>query len=285
MRNRDSFFMPSLLSFPLAALAAVSSYAGAFVAGTYARETPNWAAQAIGGDTVNLFVFVPALVISAAATLRGSRRFALLLGGALLYSAYLFVTFGFAVHFGPWFLVYCAELGLTFYALTGLLVAFHDADVRTWFSGRAPVRVAGSFLVLLALVFYWLWLSEDVPALVAGTVPKSLVDAGLLTNPVHVIDLGIVLPALLGAAIALVRGRSFGYYLAPIALGFIVLQSAAIAGMVAELARLDPASDISAVWFLGAMALLAAAVLWAFLRCVREERLTAPAPPAMMQGS
>lgn len=285
MGTRNSFFMPSILSLPLAALAAISSYAGAFVPGTYARETPNWAAQAIGGDGVNLFVFVPALVLSATATLRGSRRFALLLGGVLLYSAYLFVTFSFAVHFGPWFLVYCAELGLTFYAFTGLLVAFRDADVRKWFSDRAPVRLAGSLLVLLALLFYWLWLSEDVPALVAGTVPRSITEAGLLTNPVHVLDLGIVLPALLAAAIALFRRRSFGYYLAPIALGFIVLQAAALAGMVAELAKLNPASDITAIWFVAAMALLAAGALWAFLRCVQEERLTATPPAAIMQGS
>ncbi len=277
--------MPAILSFPLAVLAAISSYAGLFVPGTYARETPNWAAQAIGGDAIGLFVFVPALAVSAVFTLRGSRRFALLLGGLLLYSTYLFVTFAFAVHFGPWFLVYCAELGLTFYAFTGLLVALRDADVRTWFSDRTPVRVAGIFLVFLALVFYWLWLSEDVPALIRGTVPKSIIDAGLLTNPVHVIDLGIMLPALFGAAVALYRGRSFGYYLAPIALGFVVLQSAAIVGMVAELVRLDPASDITAVWFIGGMAVLALALLWALLRGVEEARLTRPAPPAMMQGS
>ncbi len=265
MPTRNRFYLPAILSLPLAALTAVSSFAGAFLPGTYAREAPVWAAQAIGGDRVNLLVFAPILALAAVFTLRGSRRFALLLGGALLYSAYTFVTFAFAVHFGRLFLVYCAELGLTFYALTGLAVAFHDTDVSSWFSDRTPARLAGGFLILLAAVFYILWLSEDLPAIVAGTAPRSLTDAGLLTNPVHVIDLALVLPALLAAGISLLRRRSFGYWFAPIALSYIVLQALAIVGMVAEMARQKAAGDMTAAWFLGAIAIVAAAVLAALL--------------------
>ncbi len=266
MESRKPFFIPAILSFPLAALAALTSIAGIALPSTYARETAAWAAQAIGGDWVNLFVFAPALVVTAVFTLKGSRISALLLGGVLLYAAYTFVLFAFAVHFNRLFLVYCAELGLTFYALAGLLSDLRDLDVRSWFSDRAPVRLSGGLLVAIAVLFYFVWLSEDIPAIFAGTVPKSVTDVGLATNPVHVIDLALVLPALLIAAIALFRGRSFGYYFAPIALSFIVLLSIAIGAMVIALFRRGLAPDLTGAWLFAVLTAVSIGILWTFLR-------------------
>jgi hypothetical protein len=59
-----------------------------------------------------------------------------------------------------------------------------------------------------------LWLSEIVPSL-SGTTPKALKDVGLLTNPVHVLDLALLLPALIIAGRLLIKGRPLGYVLAP----------------------------------------------------------------------
>jgi hypothetical protein len=70
----------------------------------------------------------------------------------------------------------------------------------------------------------WLW--AVVPALVAGRVPDDLVKAGLLVNPVHVLDMAVFLPAMLLAGALLLRRRAMGYVLAAftISLGIITIQ-------------------------------------------------------------
>jgi len=60
-----------------------------------------------------------------------------------------------------------------------------------------------------------LWLSEDVPALLAGGVPQSVRDMALPTNPVHVLDLAFFLPAVITIGVQLLRRRPFAFTVAP----------------------------------------------------------------------
>ena len=124
------------VSLPLAALVAWSALGGIFLPSTYARETASWAAQGAGQDWVNLLVVAPALSIGGVRALRGSLRARLVVGGALLYTVYSFLLYAFEVHFNPLFLVYCATLGLSFYALLAQLVRLLHEDGRAWYRGR-----------------------------------------------------------------------------------------------------------------------------------------------------
>ncbi len=232
MRARKPFTIPALLSFPLAALLAAAALGGIALPAVYARETALWAALGIGQDWVDLAVVAPLLAISAAFSLRGWRLFHLVLAGTVAYAAYSLVLYAFAVHFNSLFLLYALGLGCSFYALVGLVVAFQTGDVRAWFSNRAPTRTAAVFSLLLSAVFYALWLSEIIPALLGHAVPKSALDAGLITNPVHVLDVGIVLPAFIAGGIALLDRRPLGYWLVPVMLVFGVLMDMALIGMV-----------------------------------------------------
>ena len=224
--------LPALLSLPLAALLAISAAGAIFVPAVYAREVPLWAAQGTGQDWVDLVLVAPMLAAAAVLTLRGSRVGALLLAGSLGYTLYSLVLYAFFIHFGPLFLLYAWGLGLAFYGVLTLACALSQDDVRAWFVPRAPVRLAGATAVLLGVMFYALWLSEVMPALAAGAMPKSVLDAGLITNPVQVLDLGVVLPAFIVGGVALVRRRPLGYWLTPAMLGLGVIMDAALVGMV-----------------------------------------------------
>ena len=72
--------------------------------------------------------------------------------------------------------------------------------------GRHSWRAAGLTLLVTGLLFATLWLREIVPGAVHGVPPRSLVDAGLVANPIHVIDLAMVLPAFIGTGIGTLRG-------------------------------------------------------------------------------
>jgi hypothetical protein len=236
MKSASAFSFPAAIAFPLAALLAVASLGGILLPQVYAREVPLWAAQGIGQDWVDLLVVAPLLVVSGAFARRGSRLWTLVLGGALGYTGYSMVLYAFAVHFNPLFLVYSLALGLSFYGIVAIAGDFRGEDVQRWFSPGAPVRTAGVFSTLVGVAFYLLWLSEVVPALVSGIPPRSLADVGLVTNPVEVLDIGIVLPAFIVGGVALYRRRPLGYWLVPVILAFGVVMDLALIGMVLSMA-------------------------------------------------
>ncbi len=93
---------------------------------------------------------------------------------------------------------------------------------------RRTRLVLGSALAILGILFYFIWLSEDVPALLNGTVPASITQAGEVVNPVHVLDMALYLPALIITGISLWRDRSLGYTLGLPLLVFSILTFVAI---------------------------------------------------------
>ncbi len=259
-----------LAAMPLATLVAFVSLVGVLSPSIYARETPNWAAQAVGQDWVDLLLAVPWLAISGVLALRGSRRALFVLAGGMLYTFYEFVIYGFAVHFNALFIAYCATLGVTFFALSGLAIRFAGEDVSRWFRASVPVRTTGAFLIGVALLFTMLWLGEIVPALVHGTTPLSVSEAGAPTNPVYVMDLSIILPLHAIAGIALLQRRTLGYVLAPILLSFGVIMALSIAGMMLVMRQrgIDASGFVAAAMVLVAAA--SAAILALVLRGIRS---------------
>jgi len=255
--------------FVVAALVAITALGGILVPATYAQETTYWGIQGLGQDWVDLVLVVPVLVATAAFALRGSRIAALLLGGAVLYAAYSYAIYAFAMHLNWLFLLYCATLGISVFALVDLVARF-DAVPR----GDLPVRAAAGMLFAIAGVFGLLWLGQAVPAMLRNAPPAEVVKAGLATNPVYVLDLSLVLPALVVIGVSLLRGERFGFVVAPIALGFSVLMAIAIGGMVVAMGMRGFAIDVAPVVFLSAIAAASAVVLFAFLRAARRHGMS-----------
>src|SRR3954447_2079294 len=94
-------------SVPIVILGSTTSVAGIVVDAVYARETPTWRAEAVGQDIANL-VILPALLALAYGAARGSVAAYLAWLGTVVYTAYAFAIYVFAVHFGPLFLLYVA---------------------------------------------------------------------------------------------------------------------------------------------------------------------------------
>ncbi len=83
----------------------------------------------IGQDIANLFVVVPATLIAMHFAFRGSIRATLVWLGLLIYTAYSFIVYAFFIHFGLWFLVYVAVLGLSVFALFGAVIHMDLSEV------------------------------------------------------------------------------------------------------------------------------------------------------------
>lgn len=251
-------------SVPIALLAMAASVAGVVSEGTYAGETSNWAAQAVGQDAVNLAVY-PVLLLLARAAARGSLGAYLVWLGVLAYTAYSYVIYAGFTHFGPWFLVYVAILGLSGYALIGGLAVLDPTRVRGAFGDRAPARPAGGVLVAFGGLYALLWLSEILPAAISGETPEPVDLVGLPTNPVWVLDLAFVLPAMVAAGLLLWRRRALGYVLAPPLLTFGVAMGVAVQGMFVSMAGRGEDTAVVAVVMMAITVLAEGAVLVALL--------------------
>lgn len=262
-----------LSSLALALLLAAMSLVAIVHPALYRHETPSYAAQALGQDWADLLVGAPWLVVAARTARRGSRRGQLLLGGGLAYALYEFLIYAFAVHFNGLFLVYCAGLGLSVLALVTMLAHLTREDVRSWFVTGAPLRGPAAFLFALGVMFAFAWLSEVVPALVRGTVPASILEAGLLTNPVHVIDLSLLLPAHFAAGVLAFRRHAAAYALAPVLLAFDVLMSLSIAAVALGMFMLGLTTTLSITWVMLMLCLASASLLTRLLAdlCSQEQ--------------
>lgn len=202
--DRPALLTPaaSWLSGALAVIASVTSLLGLAATWPYAGETENWRLQAQGQDAGNLLA-VATLVVGLLSARRGSQRGLLVWIGSILYLSYVAVLYAMTIHFGPLFLGYVACLGLGGY---GLILTLAGTLPMIELSDRA-VRTASVVLIVIGLGFALLWLSQIVGALVAGRAPAELAEAGLVSNPVHVLDLALVLPAMVMTAINARRGH------------------------------------------------------------------------------
>lgn len=210
----------------LSVTAALLAAGGAIVAilapdRIYGQETEILADLATAQDLVQLVVVCPLIIIlglRAASTMAAH----LTLLGCLAFTAYNYAIYAFSIHFGPLFLPWVAMLGLSTYAFAGALSTLDTGAVLRRSGGRSQ-RLTGWSLVLLGVLFATLWLSQIGSDLLAGDASRSAVGWKVPTNPVHVLDLALFLPAVVSAGVLLLRRHPLGYAAAPGALVFLAL--------------------------------------------------------------
>lgn len=216
------------LSLASVLLMVAASAGGIFLRSTYVLETASWAAQAVGQDAANLFLVAPAMLVSLHFARRGSARGALVALGLLIYTVYSYILYAFFVHFGPWFPVYVAVLGLSAYALFGALLSIDRDEVVRLLGANNKAGLAGWLLLAFSLLFAFRWLDQIFTALAEGNAPQAIAEIGTFVNPIHVLDLAILLPGMIVTSLALRRRRPLGLLFAAPLLTFAAAMGVAI---------------------------------------------------------
>lgn len=268
--NNKQLKLISILSIAMAIPLLIVSYYGVFISETYSRETASMAAQGIGQDIVNLFFVTPLLLFSLYFMHKGNKIAYFIFGGTVSYILYSFVIYSFGVHFNNLFLWYCAILGLSIYIFILVLVNLTKMDIQELVKDNVPNRTIGYFFIIVAVLFYLIWLKDIVPAILSNTVPQSVSDFNLLVNPVHVIDIAFALPGLLITAILLIKKHHLGYILTPICLVFIFIMAFALAAMVIMMKINGIADDISIAVVFSVLAIISKLLLIRFLKSVNR---------------
>lgn len=254
------------LSAGAALLAIAGSAVGLLAAGPiYRHETSAFRDAAAAQDLVNLVLVGPLLLALAVRAYRGSLRSWLCWLGCLSFTVYNYAIYAFSIHFGALFLVWIGVLGLSLFALIGGLTALDPSALKARFAAR-PVRLPGWFLIVVAVLFALLWLSEIVPDLLAGRPSTSATVWDVPTNPVHVLDLAFFLPAACLSGVLLLRHHWLGYGTAVGQLVWLELTCLPIlvTPFIANLRGDNPGWSVMAP--IGIMALATLTVLWRVLR-------------------
>lgn len=263
MRNRKAII---ILSTVMAMALAIVSIFGAFDAVTYERDAASMAAQGAGQDLVNLVLVVPLLVFSLIFMLRNSRTAYIIFGGTVFYILYSFCIYAFGLHFNKFFLMYCLILGSSLYSFILVILELTRMDVQNWFGEKAPIRLTGVYLIFISALFFMLWLKDIIPAVLNNSIPKNVSDYNLLVNPVHVLDLSVVLPGLAVAAVLLMKKRRLGFVLAPLMLVFLIILTIALAGMVMMTKARGITEDTSITIIFIVLAVISIVILYHFLK-------------------
>jgi hypothetical protein len=277
MEHKNNIFnLPAIkiLAVIIIVLVSIVSIFGGFVDSTYKRDHPSMAVQAMGQDLVDLFIVIPTMIIVLVYFIRRNTAATLILGGIISYILYSFIIYCFGVYFNYLFLIYCFTLGCSLYLFILYLVNIHKLDVTSWFKDKIPAKAISIYFVLVALMFYFLWLKDLVPAILNREVPESVSGYNLLVNPVHVIDLAIALPALLITSYLLIRGKKLGYILAPVLLVFMILMALALIGMAVMLKVKNVTEDFTLAYVFLALAGVSTFFLFLFLRKLRNANYT-----------
>lgn len=257
------------LSIAAVLLGVAGNVIGLTVPAIYAVLKPGFYAQAIAQDVASLGLVSPAWLILAILALRGSLRGYLLWLGVLTFTVYNYVIYTLAVPFGPLFPLWVAVLGLSLWSLMGGAVSADHWAAQATYKNPTAIKITAWTLMVVGVLFGLLWLSEDVPALLAGRTPQTLIDMGVVTNPVHVLDYVFFLPAVFVTGLGLLRQKPFAFTVAPAFLVFLILTGVPILlTPVLQAARGEPAAW-GAVVPIGTLTVLMLALLIWLISTVR----------------
>ena len=253
------------LSVLVTLLLTVSSLAGLLVPGLY-RDPDAVVAMLRGNDLVTLTLAVPLLVWSLVAERLGSLRAQLVRAGMLAYCVYSFATVVFGTAFNALFLLHVALFSLSIAALVLSLVAMDVEGVARGVSPRTPLRPVAVLLGLLGAGLGGMWMYYALRFALTREPPEEsqLVLPVASLHLAYVLDLALLVPGYLVAAVALWRRAPWGYVVATVLLtsgtlqqlqymtALLVQRAAGVPGAVAY----DPAEPFITLAFVAAAAVL-----------------------------
>lgn len=263
LRGRATLYF----TFGLTLLVCCTSIGGLAIDALYQRETPAWAVQCRGQDLINLIVLLPTFVVSFVCMRRGMTPAFFIWLGALLYVVYTFLIYCFGIHFNRFFLVYCATLGVSVYATLTTITKVDLREIAGWPDDHGARRLASIYLFMVAVLFFLLWFKEIIPATLSGEASLSLQDSGLPSNPVHVLDLAMVLPGFVVISVLVRKNHPYGRMFAPPLLAFIALMAVTIGWLTIIM---SPGNLLSNLVVVGAFALLAVFSILVFSGLVKK---------------
>lgn len=251
--------------------------------GLYYWDTVSSAAQMQANDVVTLVLGVPLLAISFWLARRGSLRGGLLLAGTLGFFLYTYMSMCFGTAYNALFLVYVALFGLSLYAFILTMLSFDLATLPQHFSARLPRRSIAGLLIATGIFLALAWLGRIAATFGNDQAPPL---DNITSMFIQAMDLVLVMPACVLAAILLLRRSAWGYLLASVAVMKFVTMGTAVSLMGLNMARAGVPVSAAELVIFPAITLVNLVLAGLLLRSVidgREAKSTARMPAQSRQ--
>lgn len=264
MKKKD-FTRITFWSVVLCILVGFTSLYGLSGTGTYAGETYSWEIQTVAQDFVNLAIVLPVLGAAVVMMNRGNHNGYALAWGTIAYIGYTYVIYCFNVHFNVLFLLYCAILGICVFTLLSLyrLSLTHKKEKNT--DNKINIFVA-IYFIAVAVLFFGLWILDIIPAIIMKTPPQKVSEAGLFTNPIHVLDLAVLLPFILFTGFSILSRVPQAIFFIPVILIFFAMMDASIGTLNIVMGRNGLSNNYPVTIIMYSLALFSLVLLFAYSR-------------------
>lgn len=202
--------------------------------GLYYWDTLSSAAQMQANDLVALVLGVPLLLVGYFFSMRGSLRGRLLLAGSLGFVLYTYITMCVGAAFNALFLVYVALFSLSLWAFVMSLMDVKIDELPSRFTESLPRKSIAALLIFAAAFLGLAWLGRIAAAMKPGAVPELENATSMF---IQAMDLGLVAPACVVAAVLLLKRRPWGYLLASVGMVKFLTLGIAVSLMGLNMAR------------------------------------------------
>lgn len=214
--------------------------------------------QLIGLEVVTLLLVVPWCAVAAVRALRGHADAPLLAFGPAAYSAYMFVQYVLGPEYDDYRAVTLLHLGLV--TLSAGLALWAWSLSRTTRLPARPRRVEvrhGVVLFALAAFVLLRYAGALAGAVGSASIPDEFAASRTFYWSIYLLDLGVVVPATVVGAVALLRGHDLGRRALYAITGWFALVPPSVASMAAVmLLNDDPNGSAPTVVLLSVVSVL-----------------------------
>jgi hypothetical protein len=195
--------------------------------GIYKMHTVAQVYQVIPHDMVNLFLALPALLISFVFARKGILKARLFFIAVTLYLLFTYGIYTFYAMYNRLYICYVAIMGLCFYMFFITLKGTDATKIKELFKDNYPNKLVGGFLITAALFMTLTWLKRVMPTVLFNNIPT--IDLAQSTTMVpQAIDLAFVLPLSFLMGIRLCRKKPEAYIIGTVLPVFLVFMMTAI---------------------------------------------------------
>ncbi|MEG6611252.1 hypothetical protein V6C42_00055 [Pseudoclostridium thermosuccinogenes] len=238
--------------------------------GIYKMHTVAQVYQVIPHDMVNLFLALPALLISFAFVRKGILKAKLFFMGVTLYLLFTYGIYTFYTMYNRLYLCYVAIMGLCFFMFLITLKGTDATKVEELFKDNYPNKLVGGFLITAASFMTLTWLKQIMPTVLFNNIPTIDLAQSATMVP-QAIDLAFVLPLAFLMGIRLCRKKPEAYIMGTVVPAFLVFMMTAIFSKGLMLQVTNTENGIGTMVIMGTFAVIALIITIINFRYMKKE--------------
>lgn len=204
-KSKMSLNTSIVLSWICVPLMIIQSIIGLFVSGTYEKDGTMGRAIWQGNDVVNLFLFVPLLLIAIVLAKRDTDKGRIFWLGIQALVTYDYLYYPLAVAYDKYFLLYLTIFGISFFSIIFGITRIDFSKYTQYLPEKRSSVVVSVLMLFFAAILSLMWIGLSVMNIFTGEVKMTG------QSMISTFDLILITPPVILSVIWLLKGQARGY--------------------------------------------------------------------------